>query len=57
MPREYTNKLYNMLEEGLLLHEVVITACLNYMSEDDVKDMMECNEFITESDDSEEVEK
>jgi len=26
----------------------VITACMKYMSEDDVQDMMEANEFIEE---------
>jgi hypothetical protein len=29
-------------------------ACVKYMSEDDVRDMMECNEFINEEEESEE---
>lgn len=53
MSRKYTNKLYEMIEQGLLSHDSVITACLKYMSEDDVKDMMEHNEFITEDDEEE----
>jgi hypothetical protein len=31
-------------------------ACVKYMSEDDVKDMMECNEMLLEDEDEEEVE-
>lgn len=46
MSREYTNKLHEMLEEGLLTHESVADAYLKYMSKDDVADMMLCNEFI-----------
>jgi hypothetical protein len=49
MSREYTNKLLEMIDEGLLDKDTVITACVNYMSEDDVKDMMHHNEFIEES--------
>jgi hypothetical protein len=46
MAREYTNKLLEMLEEGLLDKDTVIMACVKYMSEDDVKDMMEANELL-----------
>ena len=48
MSREYTIKLLEMIEEGLLSEGSVIIACLKYMSEDEVKDMMEANEFIME---------
>lgn len=50
MVREFTNKLYDMVDEGLISEQVVISMCLNYMSEDDVKDMMECNELIEDED-------
>ena len=50
MSREYTTKLLEMVEEGILDRDNVILACVQYMSEDDVKDMMECNEFINEED-------
>lgn len=46
MSRQFTNKLYDMVDNGLLDKDTVITACLKYMSEDDVKDMMEMNSFI-----------
>ncbi len=49
--REYTNKLLEMVEEGLLDKDMVIMACVKYMSEDDVKGMMEANEMIEEEDD------
>jgi hypothetical protein len=37
-----------MIDDGLLDRDTVITACLKYMSEADVQDMMEANEFIEE---------
>jgi hypothetical protein len=46
--RKYTNMLLEMIEDGLIDRDLVITACLKYMSEDDVQDMMEANEFIDE---------
>ena len=54
MNREYTTKLLEMVEEGILDRDNVIMACVKYMSEDDVRDMMECNEFINEEEESEE---
>lgn len=52
--RKYTNKLWDMMEEGLVSYEHVVSCCLKYMSEDDVKDMMECNELIDHSENEEE---
>jgi hypothetical protein len=54
MSREYTIKLLEMVEEGILDRDTVIKACVKYMSEDDVKDMMHCNEMILE--DEEDIE-
>jgi hypothetical protein len=48
MSREYTSKLLDMIEDGLLDRDTVIMACVKYMSESDVQDMMEANEFIEE---------
>ena len=45
-PRKNTNKLLEMVEEGLLDKDQVILACVKYMSEDEVTDMMEANEFV-----------
>jgi hypothetical protein len=45
MSREKTNQLLEMIEEGLLDRDSVIMACVKYMSEDDVADMMRINEM------------
>ena len=39
MSRLATNKLLELVEEGVLDKDEVISGCLNYMSEDDVNDM------------------
>jgi hypothetical protein len=44
--REATNKILEMIEEGILGQDEVIMAALKYMSEDDVKDMARVNEFF-----------
>lgn len=54
MSRKYTNKLYDMIDNELISQDSVITACLKYMSEDDVKDMMWHNEFIIDEEDEDE---
>ena len=46
--RQATNKLLEMIEEGLLDKDNVIMACVKYMSEDDVADMCHANEFFAE---------
>lgn len=46
-PREMTCRLLEILDEGLLDKDQVINACLSYMSEAEVKDMCEVNEFFT----------
>ena len=51
MTREYTRKLMQMVDDGMLAKDDVILACLNYMSEQDVKDMCQTYEFIDENDD------
>lgn len=43
--RQYTDLLLQRVEEGRLDRDDVITACVKYMSEDDVQEMMESNEF------------
>lgn len=46
MTREYTNKLLEGIAEGIYDKDNVINAFCKYMSEDDVKDMMEANEML-----------
>lgn len=54
MAREATNRLLEMVDEGLLDRDKVILACVNYMSEDDVKDCASLNEFFDLDDEDEE---
>jgi hypothetical protein len=51
--RKATNKILEMVEEGILDKDMVIMSCLKYMSEDDVADMAHCNEFFLEEDEEE----
>ena len=44
--RQATDKVLEMVEEGILDKDTVIMACLSYMSEDDVADMAQINEFF-----------
>jgi hypothetical protein len=53
MTREYTNKLLEMVDSGILNKDAVILAFCSYCSEDDVKDMMESNEFIFDEEEEE----
>jgi hypothetical protein len=52
--REYSVKLLDMVEEGILDKDAVICAMVNYLSESDVRNMMEVNEFISDEDDEDE---
>ncbi len=54
--REATNRVLELVEEGLLDRDTVILACLKYMSEDDVADMAHANEFFLDEDEDEEDE-
>jgi len=52
--REFTNKILEAVAEGLLDKDMVIMACLKYMSEQQVKDMAEANEFFMDEEDDDE---
>ena len=45
-PRQATNHLLYLIEEGVLDKDQVIMACVKYMSEADVADMCDANEFF-----------
>lgn len=47
MPREWTNKLIAMLDDGSISADDVAEMCLCAMSEDDVFDMMDNNGLTT----------
>jgi len=50
MPRQQTNYLLELIDSGLLDPRDVVTMALKYMSEDEVADMMRCNEILVEDD-------
>lgn len=54
MSRKVTNQLYDLADQGIITWELIATACLMYMSEDDVADMAHCNELIIEEEEEEE---
>jgi hypothetical protein len=54
--REYTTKLLEMMDEGLISAEAVAEMALAYMSEDDVKDMCRANDLLDEEDEDRIVE-
>jgi len=51
-PRQATNHLLSLIEEGVLDKDQVIMACVEYMSEDDVVDMCYTNEFFCDEEES-----
>ena len=53
MIREYTNKIIEMAEEGIIDWEDIARAALNWMSEDDVRDMAYDNMFLEDEDEYE----
>jgi hypothetical protein len=44
--RTQTNKLIDMMDQGLISAEAVAEMALAYMSEDDVADMMRANDIL-----------
>ena len=54
--REFTNKILEAVEEGMLDKDTVIMACLIYMSEDQVRDMAEANCFFEHEEEEDEEE-
>lgn len=52
--RQYTNKLVEMAEDGLITWESLAHACLGYMSEADVQDMAEIEWDVSLNEETEE---
>jgi hypothetical protein len=55
--REWTNKVGEAMDEGLLDPRAVADMCLSYMSEDDVQDMCRVNDlkgYLASEEDEEE---
>lgn len=51
--REYTDKLLEMIDDGLVDKDYVIRACVCYMSESDVENMMRINDLLWEEEEGE----
>jgi hypothetical protein len=49
--RTQTNRLIDMMDEGLISAQAIAEMALAYMSEDDVADMMRCNDILDYEDD------
>ena len=56
MTRQATDKILEMVEQGILDKDTVIMSCLKYMSEDDVADMAHSNEFFINEEDEDDDE-
>jgi hypothetical protein len=51
--REFTNKLLEAVDEGLVDPRYALAAALSYMSEAEVKDMCHVNQFFFYEDEDE----
>jgi hypothetical protein len=49
--RTQTNKLLEMMDEGVISAQAIAEMALSYMSEDDVADMMRANDILEEDED------
>jgi hypothetical protein len=49
--RTQTNRLIDMMDEGLISAQAVADMALAYMSEDEVADMMRANDILDEEED------
>ena len=51
---KYRNATLTLIDDGMLTWEQVARACLDYMSEADVQDMLETEGFIEDDEENEE---
>ena len=54
--RKVTCKLLEGVDEGIIDPKTLLEACLNWMSEDEVREMAEENGFLDEEEEEEEEE-
>lgn len=52
--RKATNRVLEMIDEGLISANSVVMMCLKWMSEDDVAEMLKANEIYAEDTEDEE---
>ena len=51
--RTQTNRLIDMMDDGVISAQAIAEMALSYMSEDDVADMMRANDILEEDEDEE----
>ena len=44
---DFRDNAFELVEDGMVDPMMMLTAVLKYMSQDEVKDMLEINEFVT----------
>lgn len=54
--RPATNRLIDMMDEGLIDARAVADMCLSWLSEHDVAEMMKANDIIEQDEDEEDEE-
>jgi hypothetical protein len=52
MTREYTIRLLEMVDEGLVDKDYLLQDLLGWMSEDDVKEFVQVNEYIIDEEEN-----
>jgi len=50
MARKQTNYLLDLIDSGMIDAQAVVVMALQYMSEDEVADMMRVNDILVEDD-------
>ena len=55
MTRQATTRLLGMIEDGVIERDTVITAALKYMSEAEVADMCQHNDFFDDEDEDDDT--
>jgi hypothetical protein len=50
MARKQTNYLLELIDSGMIDAQAVVLMALSYMSEEEVADMMRCNDILVEDD-------
>jgi hypothetical protein len=46
-------RLYDLLDQGMITHEQVVDMCMGFMSESEVEDMLDANELSERFDEDE----
>ena len=47
-------RLYDLLDQGMITHEQVVDMCMGFMSESEVEDLLDANELSERFDEDEE---